>query len=303
MEPTNTPQITHLLAQEMWLKSQTPKPTALGTPLRYSSSYGCSRQQGYAAFDAEPTEPMDEAGAWVTGIGTLIHEALQDAISRRYPEAEFEVPSGTEYVSGSCDALIPSKYFGSVVEAEGTHVLWELKTMGTYSFDKQVGWNRLRGEYKYPEGPARKAITQAGMNALGIEASREGLKIEWVVMGSVTFEALSVRKAEVMGVSDYNRFLAEFWVPRAEWEPLALEELRRIEGIHEGLSRGYLPDRVARDDDGRLMFLNPNDNKNWQCDYCAFRTLCIQDGANEVWINDSELARKEKEMVDATERH
>jgi hypothetical protein len=302
MEPTRSPQITHLLAREMWVNSQTPKPTALGTPLRYSSSYGCSRQQGYAAFDAEPTEPMDEAGAWVTGVGTIIHEALQASIARLFPDAEFEVPSGTEYVSGSCDALIPARYFDSTVEARSTHVLWELKTMGTYSFDKQVGWNRLRGEYKYPEGPARKAITQAGMNALGIEASREGVRIEWVVTGSITFEALSKNKAENMGIEGYNRFLAEFWVPRSEWEPMALDELKRIESMHEGLSRGYLPDRVARDDNGHLVFLNPNDGKNWQCDYCPYRTLCQQDGANEVWINDSELTRKEKEMADATER-
>jgi hypothetical protein len=291
MEPTKTPQITHLLARRMWLDSQTPKPTALGTPLRYSSSFGCSRQQGYAAFEAEPTEPMDEAGAWVTGMGTLVHEATQAEIAKMFPDAEFEVASGTEYLSGSCDALVPATYF----DVTGTHVVWELKTMGTYGFDKQVGWNRMRGEHKWPEGPAKKAIAQAGLNALGIEGSREGVSIDWLVMGSVTFEALSVNKADNMGVDKYNRFMAEFWVHRSEWEPLAMMELERMNAIHESLSRGYLPDRVARGDDGGLMFLNPNSGKNWQCDYCAFRTLCQQDGANEVWINDSELTRRESE--------
>jgi hypothetical protein len=243
---------------------------------------------------------MDEAGAWVTGMGTLVHEATQAEIAKMFPDAEFEVASGTEYLSGSCDALIPAHYFtyksaGLPVNVTGTHVLWELKTMGTYSFDKQVGWNRMRGEWKFPEGPAKKAIAQAGMNALGIEGSREGVSIDWLVMGSVTFEALSVGKADKMGVEKYNRFMSEFWIPRSEWWPLAMMELERMDAIHQSLSRGYLPDRVARDDDGGLVFLNPNSGKNWQCDYCAFRTLCQQDGANEVWINDSELTRRESE--------
>jgi hypothetical protein len=294
MEPIDVPIITNALARELWEKSQTPKPTALGTPLRYSSSFACSRQQGYYAFDAEPTEPMDPAGAWVTGLGTIIHEATQDAIKRAFPSAEFEVASGTEYLSGSCDALIEVGDLNNP-ELNGTHVMWELKTMGTYSFDKQVGWNRMRGEWKYPEGPALKAIAQAGMNALGIEGSREGVRIEWVVMGSVGFEALSKNKADKMGVGDYNRFMAEFWIPRFEWEPLAISELKRMEEIHESLTRGFLPDRVARDDDGTFLFLNPNDSKNWQCDYCAFRTLCSQDGASEVWINQSELVRKNED--------
>lgn len=299
---SNKPLITHLLARKLWRDAQTPKPTALGTPLRYSSAYSCSRQQGYAAFEAEPTEPMDESGAWVTGLGTIVHEALQAAIKDLYHDAEFEVPSGTEYLSGSCDALIPSYWFGSVREAYGSHVVYELKTMGTYSFDKQVGWKRQRGEWSYPEGPARKAIAQAGMNALGIEAGRDDVKkIYWVVMGSLTFEALSKMKADKMGVEDYQRFMGEWWIPREEWEPIAMEELKRMSDINESLTHGYLPERAARDDGGRLIFLNPN-GSDWQCQYCAFRTLCLQDGVGEVWINDSVLTRKEKEMADATER-
>lgn len=290
MEPTGMPQVTHLLAEKMWVRSQTPKPTALNTPLRYSSSFGCARQQGYAAFDAKPTEPMDQAGAWVTGIGTLIHEHLQEAIAEKYPDAEFEVASGTEYVSGSCDALIPAKHFN----VEGTHIVWELKTMGTYSFDKQVGWKRQRGEWSYPEGPALKAIAQAGMNALGIEGSREGVSIYWIVMGSTTFEALSVNKAANMGVTDYNRFMAEFWVPREQWEPLALSEIQRMQDIYDSVTAGYLPVRSARNDDGQSIPLDPN-GRAWQCDYCAFRTLCNEDGPDPLWINQSNLVRRNED--------
>jgi len=292
MEPVKNPVVTHLLAKKMWEKSQTPKPTALNTPLRYSSSFGCARQQGYNAFDAKPTEPMDEAGAWVTGLGTIVHEALQDAILEVFPDAQFEVASGTEYISGSCDALIPVSNLG--VDVSGTHVLWELKTMGTYSFDKQVGWNRMRGEFKYPEGPAKKAIVQAGMNALGIMGANPEIEIEYIIMGSTTFEALSINKAEKMGVENYNRFLAEFWIPRSEWEPQALAEIRRSEGIHYAITAGYLPDRIALDDDGDVLYLTPG-GKNWQCDYCSFKSLCQQDGEGQVWINQSNLTRRNED--------
>jgi hypothetical protein len=281
MEPISNPIITHLLVKEWWEKAQTPKPTALNTPLRYSSAYACARQQSYAAFGAKQTEPMDQAGAWVTGVGTLIHEALQEAIGRQFPNAVFELGTAHgEYISGSCDAYIPSSDLAGV-----GNTLYELKTMGTFSFDKQVGWNRMRGEYKYPEGPAQKAIAQAGINALGVE-KHLGVNISNVVLGSITFEALSVQKAQKMGVSDYNRVLAEFWFTREEWEPLAIAELERMSALGELVTNGYLGAREARDDEGNTIILDPL-GRDWQCAYCAFNTVCQQDGSGIIRITDS----------------
>jgi len=301
----DNPLITSALVEELHVKSAIPKPTAKGTPLRYSSAYGCGRQQGYAGLGVAPTEPMDEAGAWATGLGTIIHEALQDSISRKFPSAEFEVASQLGDVSGSCDALIPVSEFSGLEPLWGvdfnsgnaTHVLYELKTMGTYSFDKQVGWNRMRGQKNEGEGPALKAIAQAGINALGIEAAFNGaVHIEWLVMGSMTFEALSKNKAANMGVDGTNRFLAEFYVPRSEWENIARNELERMQGISLNLDLGYIADRYAMDDNGDPIVLNPNSGKFWQCDYCAFRTLCVEDGPGQVRVIDSALTtRKENQ--------
>lgn len=292
MKKVSQPIITGALALEWLEKSKTPKPTARGTALRYSSTYSCARQQGYSSFGAEQTEPMDEAGAWVTGLGTLVHEAIQEAISRRFPSAQFEVSSQIGPVSGSCDALISVDDVGS--SYGGTHVLWELKTMGTYSFDKQVGWSRLRGMWaKNPaEGPARKAIVQAGMNALGIEGENPDIRIETIIMGSAGFEALSKNKAENMNIEGLDRFLAEFDIPRDEWEPMAQAELRRMKDIHEETEEGYLPNRIALDDDGNVIRLSPT-GSFWQCDYCAYRSVCLEDGGGSVYINESSLTRKE----------
>jgi len=271
------PSLTHLLAAELLEKAQVPKPTAKGTPLRYSSAYGCMRQQGYAAIGAVPTEPMDESGAWVTGLGTIIHEALQEAISKVYPNAEFEVASQHgSVISGSCDAL---------VEVDGEWVLFELKTMGTYSFDKQVGWNRMRGTVGTPEGPAQKAIVQAGMNALGIEKER-GITINTIIMGSIGFEALSKQKADKVGIEGYNRFLAEFHIDREEWEPIAQAELTRMVEIYDTLAEGVLPDRWAIDDEGTEIQLSP-EGRAWQCAYCAFKTTCSEDGPGIIHVLDS----------------
>jgi hypothetical protein len=284
MYQTNTALITSALVEELHAKSAIPKPTALGTKFRYSSAFGCGRQQGYAALGFEPTDPMDESGAWATGLGTIVHEALQDALSRKFLSARFEVPSQFGGVSGSCDALIATSEIGDL---EGTHVLYELKTMGTYSFDKQVGWNRMRSTTTTPEGPALKAIAQAGMNALGIMKDNPDVKIEWLVMGSVTFEALSKNKASTMGVEGTNRFLAEFYIAREEWEPIAFDEKDRMGLLEWTLLQGQLPGRIAIDDDGTPVSLNPN-GKNWQCDYCAYRTACLQDGA-DLMISESVL--------------
>jgi len=301
MYKAETPLITSALVEELHVKSAIPKPTAMGTPLRYSSAFGCGRQQGYAALGAEPTEPMDEAGAWATGLGTIIHEALQDCISRKFPSAQFEVASKIEQTSGSCDALIAYAELEPFItygwsHKQGTHVLYELKTMGTYSFDKQVGWNRMRGVASEGEGPALKAIAQAGMNAIGIMAENPDVTIEWLVMGSITFEALSKNKAANMGVEGTNRFLAEFYIPSSEWSPIAHEEMNRMRGLAWTIDKGYLADRVAIDDNGKAIELNPNSGKFWQCDYCAFKTVCVQDGAGQVRIMDSELTtRKENQ--------
>lgn len=285
MKLLSTPVITDSLIREWHEKSQIKKPTALGTDFRYSSAFGCERQQAYAALGADPSEPMDEAGAWLTGLGTLIHEHVQEAISRRFPSAEFEVASGNGTVSGSCDAIISIHDIGS--HYGGTHVLWELKTMGSYGFDKQVGWNRSKVFLTEPEGPAKKAVVQAGMNALGIEGMRPGVRIETLFLGSMTFEALSKQKAGRMDIEGVNRFLAEFTVPRDEWEPVAQEELRRMASIAEDLGQGYIPDRRALDDNGYDISLNPANGRSWQCEYCSFQSLCIEDGPGIIRVLES----------------
>ena len=313
MQQNSNPILTGALALELLEKSKTQKPTARGTRFRYSSSFGCERAQAYAALGAEITEPMDESGAWATGIGTILHELTQAEITKRYPSARHEVTSQTGDVSGSCDSLIDVNDVGT--NYGGTHVLWEFKTMGGYGFDTQVGWNRMRSIFKPQgaQGPKKGHIAQAGMNALGIEREAlvkfnkwcdgavagpgfsaaggpEKIRIETIIMGAVTFEALSKQKARNMGVLGLNRFVAEFEIPREEWEPLARYELSIMEDIGEKLNHGILPDRVGRDDSGGFTDLRPL-GSDWQCEYCSYRSTCLDDGDGEIMVENSVAIR------------
>ena len=286
------PVVTHLLVEELFEKAKVGKPTARGTRLRYSSSFGCERQMAYVAFDVKPCEPMDHAGAWVTGLGTMVHEQVQEAISRKYPSARFEVSSQIgNFISGSCDALIPVSEFPEGM-FRGTHVLWELKTMGTYSFDKQVGWNRMKGTQGYGEGPALKAVAQAGMNALGIMEENPEISIENLILGSITFEALSRNKSSSMEVGGVNRCLAEFVIEKDEWFDVATREAERMAGIFDNIDHGYVPDRVAKDDNGSRVLLNP-EGRDWQCDYCQYRDYCVKDGDGALRITESKSIESE----------
>ncbi len=273
--------LTHLLAQSWADKPD--KPTARGTLLRYSGAHGCARQMGYTALQYPKTNPMDVGDAWAPGVGTTLHEAAQEAIGDIYKTARFEVMSQLgKYLSGATDALVETQeildttgeYLG------GTHVLWELKTMGAWGFDDQVGYNRKSMKtYGNGKGPKQGAIAQAGMNALGIESENSTIRIETLLMGSLCVETLSVNKAKGMNLEGFDRFGAEFRIPRDEWEPLALTELGRMELIGQTIESGLIPDRTAWDE-GEL-YLNPR-GKDWFCDYCAFRDLCVSQGEGEI---------------------
>jgi len=65
-----------------------------------------------------------------------------------------------------------------------------------------------------------------------------------------------------------------------------------MRGLAYNIEQGYLPDRHGVTDGGQFLELNPNSSKYWQCDYCAFRTLCAEDGPGQVRIIDSAIAEK-----------
>lgn len=282
------PMFAHLLAQEEARKAQTPKLTALGTILRYSGAYGCARRMGYDAFDANYTESPTPASVWQATMGTIIGEKMADAIIRAYPQARAEEPSQlSEFISGSADVFIPASDIGPVV--------YENKKKGSYAFNKALGYSRRFGkiELKNPEGPPWDAVVQAGLNALGIQAKFPGMEpIFFVVVGVVSDDIVTVKENRQVDISDFNRFAQEWHVPADDWMPETMSEYARLSEVAETIDLGYLPDRWARNDAGHDIKLDPF-GENWQCDYCPYRTLCVNDGEGQVRILDSRLERRD----------
>lgn len=293
------PILTNLLGVKLAAESK--KPTAMGTRLRYSNAGGCARSASYYALGARESDPEDDGDAWAPGVGNIIHDAMQAVIKKVFPSTIFESASKIEDidVSGSADGISLTSEILSItgIDLEGTHVMWELKTMGEFPFDKQAGWNRMKVMLKDPQGPTVKAVMQAGINALGQEDMHPDWRFETVLMGSVCVSALSKSKSKRMGVEGFSRYGAEYRIPRSMWEPLAKMELRRMAAIEDGLDHGFIADRIALDDFGTPVFLHPG--RDWNCDYCSFRGLCEMDGEGEISISDSAIeVDKENNNVD-----
>lgn len=274
MWPVDRPIFTDALIAELIAEARTAerKAQAYPTPFRFSDAGACSRVLAYAALGLEPTEPMDAAGLWVTGLGTMIHEMLQAALKRRYPQARVEIKGLIETVtSGHCDAL---------VVINGVRWLYELKTTGGYAYDKATGLNRKGHKRGDPAGPRRGALLQAGLNAMAHECSM-------VAIGYIAMEAVSMQLAEKLGLTQLDRVLAEWHIPEEVWRPLAEDEIVRQRQILQAIDTGQLPVAQAIDDDGEPEYLDPLARRpSWRCVYCRYRSRCEHDGAHRQQLPD-----------------
>jgi hypothetical protein len=237
------------------------KPIAGNTPFRHSSALSCSRRQVFSALGLQPTEPFDAAATHVTTLGTLIHEHLQDAIGRRYPGARFEVVSTVGQTSGSADA---------VIELPDRRVLWELKTVGAFAFDRAIGLNRKGYRRVPPKGPRPSAICQAAINAIGHDCNE-------VVVAYLAMEAVSKQLAEKVGLSQLDRIMAEWVVPPDVWRPMATAELDRLDKLAAAVERREVPEGDAYDEErDEWVPISPlQDRRHWSCDYCPYTSACI----------------------------
>lgn len=272
--PITEPLFMDSHAKELVAKalSEPSKAQAFDTFTRYSAACACSRQLAYSALGVEPDETMDYAGQIVMDLGTTEHEKLQAAIERRFPGAQFEVPSRHgDLTSGHCDAYLPP-------------YLLEIKTVGAYAFDKAIGLNRKARKLENPEGPKLSHIVQAGLNAAALGCSV-------VVIGYLSKEAVSAPLAEQCGMRPIDRILAEWAIPEENWRPLVEAELQRITDAASLVENGYLPERIEPDDRGVVRTLNPEATSYrdagywWRCNgYCGYRYRCTQDGPGVVPI-------------------
>lgn len=268
-EPVPVPMLTNILVDAIKAANDAEgkRPKAFDTMFRHSDAGKCARQIAFSSLGFDETEPMDLAGHWVTTLGTWIHEKWQDALQRH------SHPDGTgkavevrvrhdDLSSGHLDALIYTP--------DGRLICYELKTMGSFGFDKATGLMRKNWARKEPEGPRLSAIIQGSLNAVAANA-------DLLVIGIIGLEAMSKGFAEKVGAADLDRFMAEWHYTREEFEPLALAELDRLNETKNWIDNGHLPPRWGLNDKGYSTTLDPQ-GENWECLYCPYRSLCIEAG-------------------------
>ena len=263
------PRFTQLFVQEQQAENEAmgKKPQAYNTPFRYSDSGKCARYLAYSTL-GYTGEPFDMPGTFVTGLGTILHELVQQAIARDNGEAMFEIPTQVVTSSGHSDGVIPTQDLGLV--------LYELKTMGGSAYKRSIGLNN-KG-IGTPQGPRFSALLQASLNAMANDC-------DTIIIGHLALESVSKGLAYRAGLSEAQRFISEWIIPKEIWEPLAREEVTRQMDILESLEEGYLPNRIAVDDDGGLVNLDPDNEKYWQCGYCSMFEHCVADGGGQVSVS------------------
>jgi len=261
------------------------RPKAFDTMFRASDAGKCARQMGFASLGYDETEPPDLAGEWVMALGIRIHEMWQDALLGD-PDLDSQIELAVRFgdlSSGHLDALVTTP--------EGIKICDELKTMGSFGFDKAVGLMRKNWSRKEPEGPRLSAILQGSLNALAAGA-------DVLVIGVIGLEAMSKGYAEKVGASDLDRIMGEWHYSRAEFEPLALSELSRLEEVKGWLDQEILPPRWGLDDTGRSKEFNPESDQ-FPCSYCGYKSMCLYAGPQPVslpipglkeWLKEDEHA-------------
>ena len=262
-QPVSTPLFSDIWTRQME-KEDHRKPTALGTPFRFSDALKCPRALAFTALGAQESDPIDAAGLHVTSIGTWLHEQIQEAIGTKYPGAKFELAAGNDFISGSCDGLVNP----GGQEGARAPMLLEIKSVSNYPFMKAIGVSGrgYRAKRNDPEGPSRAHLVQTALNAHFHDA-------ETCVLIYVAKEAMSANVADRLGFGMYDRFLAEWQVPREVWEPLAAEELARVATVRSYLPE--IPNGMGWDDKKGWVSTSPHDaSPHYACGFCNFRSTC-----------------------------
>lgn len=293
--PDETPLFVQTLVEKLRADEQAKhpdgKPTARGTRLRHSDAGKCSRALALGVAGA-PRVPMDLPGYWVTGLGTIIHEAWQEAMIAKYgadvvvaePECQVEGVDG----SGHADAVITLQ---AVLLEPEKRILYELKTCGGFKFKKIVG------ERGPAEGPDLGHITQAALNA-------RALGCDEIRIGYIATEAISKQAAAKKGIGELGRFVAEWTIPMDMASGLADAEIKRWGRILELVDDGKLAPRmiphaipvgaeIVDVKNGRWEQRTSSGDvaasgTTWHCGYCAFQPTCGAVGGGLVPVDKLE---------------
>jgi hypothetical protein len=254
----------------------------------YHSDAGkCARAIAYAALRITPSNPPDAPGSYIMWLGSMIHEAFQEALQEKYPDAEIEVKVEIEDAGCRIDAVVK-------LETGNTKpyvVSIEAKSMGGYAY--KLASAKFNGP---PEGPRLGDKYQAFLNAKRIDAD------ECVLIAF----ARDPNNWIADGLDPMLRVVAEWTYTREQYMPLADEEDERIRGILALLDakepmlparkapeiekvEGFPTHRIVEPTTGTWLIRNEagdwvappvKDPHYWGCGYCRYQDTCAQTGGD-----------------------
>lgn len=250
--------------------------------LPYRASYAskrCNRQLFYALSDTPESEPLTPASAWTMGLGTMVHDHLQNVIEQTWPDAECEPTVDLRPIG------IPGSGHADVV-LRNDDTLVEVKTTGGFSFKMMA--TSFKG---VPQGPRFPYLLQAAMLAAA-------LNIKKIVIALLSLEPVSPQLADTYAQSDAGRFAAEWHYMTDDLMPFVDAERERINNILAAVGREELPARVIVDPEfaegatvtapmaARAPWVVYSDDRStivdsgsyWGCAYCPWRSKCHEDG-------------------------
>lgn len=283
--PVKRPVVVPVLAQK-WFDTMSDKDTARPMAVadrRFRASWAgkrCDRSLAYALTGKPESEPNTLADYWRFGLGTMVHEYLQQAFTDLFPNVQVEVPVDLEPIglngAATVDMVIPPQAKGD----RATVV--EIKTINGFGFKKSAT------AFKGPaEGPRWSAVVQGALAATALEAD--------LIVAYLSLENLSPSMALSYGDgSTVGQFAAEWHYTFEQCAQIAVGEVARVNRVMYMVDDGIVPPRAIHDPDvdaGGVVF-DPakgswsvvtngaitGTGRTWMCDYCSHRSACIADG-------------------------
>lgn len=248
------------------------------------ASARCDRQLWYRMAHVEESNPVTLADEWRFWLGKVVHEHFQKEAIRKLGEHwAIEVEKVVDLrpaIDGSARMDLLALQLGGE-----RRVGLELKTINGYGFKQHAC--TFRG--KPPEGPRHDHVVQSAVAARALDLDE--IKIVYLSLENVGAELATFIDADEVG-----RFAAEWTLTRAEYEPIADREARRIALVQSMVRSDLLVDRMIHDPElpqnGRPIVTDPAKGvglvmgldgstqgtfKTWRCHYCPFQEACTKD--------------------------
>ena len=306
LAPDPSPRFAGLLAE--WWSTRPDDHVPSGKAFRHSDAGKCARALSYRIAGIPCSDPMDLPGWHNVELGTLIHDAWQEALpamftveraqslfdDRTVVDVQVAIEVGVEHEAidsiGYVDAVVTVTFDG---DHEPHVIALELKSVGGWKHKNAIGKARKNSP---AEGPDTGHLLQAALNGLAVGADE-------VVVAYIAKECLSA--TQYRDADPLARFVAEWAFTREQYVPLAERELERVAAVIALGSEGLLAPRKLPDMPPRSEITDPStgdweqridgevtDTGNaWACAYCPYQTVCLTTEAGRIPV-ESVVATK-----------